>query len=619
MKTGCGAGQQVPDKYEMDKLNLLEQGKYYGHPNSLRASVENDSRQCVWRSAYEPGDADYENPLMTLGSSTDGIIEWSTNHFLGQMRYNLIVSKYTGALYRVILDTDGRSVIPESENAIKIFNQQGKSVGWAGLDVAQSPSGTLAEVRYEDNVIYYHKPLETPSSDLFVHGVYPRRGNFQGGFTLQVYGINFSGSPTVTVGGNNCPVTSTSSTIIECTLPAGSGQVDIVVSSSSESSTFEKGFKYITGTPGAAPTPSPPSPTASPVAAAPSSAPVTSSPVTANPTTSPGGQWIETDASAPIEKRHEACFVMAGNRAFLIGGRGNKRTDIYDPVTRTWAIGAGPPGGNIHHLQCVAVDDNIYIAAAYTADYPDEVTVPNMLVYNTVSDSWSTKAALPVGRRRGSAAVIVVGRRIYVSHGSIGTYQIVLDRMTANVFLSGGHEQTGQDNVQTTAMLDYYDIDLDVWVTGLPDAPNPRDHCGGSYIPSQNKICIAGGRLGGTANWPVVPETDCFDLGTETWSTEANIPQPRAGSSYGTTCDGKLMIAGGEGNGQAYDNVDVFDGTSWTPIDNLVKARHGSGLAFNCPCDQIYIASGSGNAGGTPELFSVETYFPSGTDTACTL
>jgi Kelch motif len=168
-------------------------------------------------------------------------------------------------------------------------------------------------------------------------------------------------------------------------------------------------------------------------------------------------------------------------------------------------------------------------------------------------------------------------------------------------------------------MLDYYDIDLDVWVTGLPDAPRPRDHCGGAYISATNKICVAGGRLGGTPNWPVVPETDCFDLTTQTWSTEASIPTPRAGSSYGTTCDGKLMIAGGEGSNQAYNNVDVFDGTAWTTIDNMVRPRHGSGLAIDCQCNQIYIASGSGSAGASPELVSVETYFPSGTDTVCPL
>ena len=83
------------------------------------------------------------------------------------------------------------------------------------------------------------------------------------------------------------------------------------------------------------------------------------------------------------------------------------------------------------------------------------------------------------------------------------------------------------------------------------------------------------------------------------------------------TCDGKLMIAGGEGNGQAYRNVDLFDGSSWTKLDNLNIARHGSGLAVDCQCNQIHIASGSGAQGGSPELRSVETYFQGGEDVAC--
>jgi hypothetical protein len=410
MKTGCGAGQQVPDKFELDKVNRIQRGKYYGHPNSIRASVLGDSRQCVWRSAYEASDSNYEAPLMSVDSSTDGIIEWSTNHFLGQLRYNLILSKYTGALYRVILNTAGTAVIPESKNAILIFNKLGKSVGWNGLDVAQSPSGTLAEVRYVSNAIYFHKPVETASSDLYVHGVYPRRGRVSGGLILKVYGRNFVGGViTVAVGGQSCPTRSVSASLIECTLPSGSGQVDVIVTNGSTSSTFEKGFKYITGTKG---TPSPPT------------APTPPTPAPAPPVPAPAtGLWIETNASAPIEKRHEACFVMAGRKAFLIGGRGIKRTDIYDPVTRTWSVGAAPPGGEIHHIQCVAVGTMIYLAAAYTGSYPNEATVANILVYDTQTNLWdTTRAALPVGRRRGSAAVIVVGRRIYVSHGSIGRW-----------------------------------------------------------------------------------------------------------------------------------------------------------------------------------------------------
>ena len=78
------------------------------------------------------------------------------------------------------------------------------------------------------------------------------------------------------------------------------------------------------------------------------------------------------------------------------------------------------------------------------------------------------------------------------------------------------------------------------------------------------------------------------------------------------------MIAGGEGFGQAWKNVDVFDGSAWTTLDDLKVARHGSGLAVDCQCEQIHIASGSGSQGGNPELKSIETFFPNGEDVACT-
>lgn len=211
---------------------------------------------------------------------------------------------------------------------------------------------------------------------------------------------------------------------------------------------------------------------------------------------------------------------------------------------------------------------------------------------------------MPENRRRGAAAVVVVGDNIYVSHGNFG-----------------GHEVPGGgDTATSVGWIDYYNIPTDTW-TALPNnAPNPRDHAGGALIG--NSICVAGGRDGGycaTYNdcWPSVEPTDCYDLATGTWSVQANIPQKRAGASYGTTCDGKLMVAGGEGEGQAWNQVDVFDGSSWETIDDLVVQRHGSGLAIDCECEQIHIASGCSAPGGTPEIKSVETFFYSGVDTTC--
>ena len=104
---------------------------------------------------------------------------------------------------------------------------------------------------------------------------------------------------------------------------------------------------------------------------------------------------------------------------------------------------------------------------------------------------------------------------------------------------------------------------------------------------------------------------------------KANIPLGRAGSAYGTTCDGKyLIVAGGEGNNTAYSNVEAFDGETWVSWDSLHIGRHGSGLAIDCTINstcqnQMYIASGASSQGGGSEILSVEAYFPNGLLTTC--
>jgi hypothetical protein len=317
---------------------------------------------------------------------------------------------------------------------------------------------------------------------------------------------------------------------------------------------------------------------------------------------SPVGRWVEVNASASITARHEACFVMVdnpkvGRKAYLVGGRGIKNTDVYDPITRIWTTKQKPPI-EIHHIQCVAAAGLLWVMAAWTGSYPKETNAPNVYVYDPALNQWYNKTALPLSRRRGSAAVIVSHdqTKIYVSHGN-----------------SGGHELA--DFATSLGYLDVYNIATDTWDALSDDAPHPRDHTGGAMI--QNRICIAGGRNGGEITWPEVAPTDCYNLDNGIWEVEASIPQTRSGSSYGKTCDGKLIVAGGEGNSSTFDRVDVFNGTTWNTIDNLVVARHGTGLAVDCVCNQIHIASGSASAGSGLEIQSVETYFPNGIDTPC--
>lgn len=53
-------------------------------------------------------------------------------------------------------------------------------------------------------------------------------------------------------------------------------------------------------------------------------------------------------------------------------------------------------------------------------------------------------------------------------------------------------------------------------------------------------------------------------------------------------------------------------------MDGLTIPRHGTGLAVDCLCDQIHIASGAASPGSHQELESIETFFLAGTETTCT-
>lgn len=194
---------------------------------------------------------------------------------------------------------------------------------------------------------------------------------------------------------------------------------------------------------------------------------------------------------------------------------------------------------------------------------------------------------------------MLVGRRIYVVAGN-----------------RGGHGPPAQ----TLGWMDYYDLDTKTWVTGLKDLPIPRDHVGGALVNGQ--LCIAGGRDGGADDFFAAVESSvfCYDFELEDWVRKDDIPTPRGGAATERLCDGRMMVAGGEGKrSAAFDTVEIFDGTSWTTAPPLKRARHGTGLAVakKCTCGQVFIASGSGARGGSPELSETEVYLPNGKDGTC--
>ncbi|RYY97793.1 MAG: hypothetical protein EOO11_09905, partial [Chitinophagaceae bacterium] len=303
------------------------------------------------------------------------------------------------------------------------------------------------------------------------------------------------------------------------------------------------------------------------------------------------GSWQTlTPSSGAFTGREENAYVQAGNKFYLMGGRGNKPVQEYNPATKAWADKASQPL-ELHHFQALTLDGLVYAVGAFTGSYPHETPVPNVYLYNPASNAWLTGPAIPVARRRGAGGAAVYNNKIYLVGG-----------------ITDGHW------AGWVKWFDEYDPATGTW-TALPDAPRARDHVQVAVL--NGKLYVAGGRRSSASTGQdfdfAVAEVDVYDLGTGVWSTlpaGSNLPTLRSGASN-VVLGNELIVIGGESASQVAahaetEALDVTTGT-WRRLANLQTGRHGTqAIASN---GGIYTATGAGNRGGTPILTTQEAFY----------
>jgi hypothetical protein len=313
-------------------------------------------------------------------------------------------------------------------------------------------------------------------------------------------------------------------------------------------------------------------------------------------------QWNEyqsEDNSAPTA-RHEASFVKAGGKFYLLGGRGKLPVNQYDPATRRWSSVSPIPGNpELNHFQAVTLDDKIYIVGAFTGEFPVEKPVPDIYVYDPATDQWEVRRnIIPPARQRGSAAAVAYENKIYIVAGSTNGH--------TNGFVS---------------WTDVYDPATNTW-TSLPDTPHARDHFQAAVL--DGKLYAIGGRRSNFAEDKTFEDmeaaVDVFDFANNSWKTlptSANIPTLRAGAATVTFEDRILIIGGESTQPKAHNTVEAFIPAteSWATYPPLITGRHGTqAIVYD---NHVYVAAGSGNQGGSPELATMERFTP-GTIIHCT-
>lgn len=307
----------------------------------------------------------------------------------------------------------------------------------------------------------------------------------------------------------------------------------------------------------------------------------------------PGQAHLNAQSWKPAEPlnlptaRHESGMAPANGKLYLVGGRGERPVEEYDPKKDTWTIKTDAPL-EMHHFQAVGFNNEIYVLGAFTGKFPHEKPIPHIYIYNPVRNEWRKGPDLPSDRLRGAAASFVYKDKLYLVCG-----------------IQDGHYDGH------VAWFDVFDPKTGRWEK-LPDAPRPRDHFQADVV--KDKLYVVGGRRSSVkTNQPMeltVKEVDVYDFKKGAWETlppNGDLPTMRAGHSV-LAFGGRILAIGGESGSQvpAHNEVEVYDPRQqrWQPIMPLTQGRHGTqAVLLN---KKVYIVSGSGNRGGGPELTSME-------------
>ncbi|MGB3401558.1 MAG: kelch repeat-containing protein [Microcoleaceae cyanobacterium] len=439
---------------QIDPLNRIVQGGYYGHPNPYLDEVvfKDGSFQGFNNSNTPPGHPNYDQPFFNLGvnRSANGIIEYTADNFFGELQGDLLINNFSQG--------DNITRIELSSNGLSVNDSSTLSAGFVDpLPLAMGPNGSIFVGEFNGNRITILEPIGTWREDLppVPADILDPGSAVVDGKLYLVGGKNANTHvSTVSVYDPGDPFDETDDVWSTApNLPGAAVENPAVVSFN--------GDLYVFGG-----------------STAPFSGAVDNAAVFDPDTAS----WSTlTDMPTP---RGGATAQVLNGEIYVIGGLGANgasvdTVEIFDPVTGQWSSGTDLQTRRDNPGSAV-VDDMLYVFGGRTRNsdgFVENDTLNTIEIYDPVSNLWSFGTPMPTGRR--ALSVGTLNNRIQVIGGEAGV---------------GGtsFEQNEEYNPAT-----------DTWRT-LPSIPTPRHGAGFGTI--DDVVYVVGGGPAAGSNFTNVTE-----------------------------------------------------------------------------------------------------------------
>jgi N-acetylneuraminic acid mutarotase len=293
------------------------------------------------------------------------------------------------------------------------------------------------------------------------------------------------------------------------------------------------------------------------------------------------GEWT-TKTSMPAARDSAAVGVINGV-LYVAGGYNGTQTSTlwaYNPTTDTWGTLAPMPDGRYQGDGAGVINGQLYVAGGWDNTY-SWLPHRELFVYDPATNSWSSKANMPILSACGASGVI--NGKLYVTTACDG--------------------YSGARN-----FLHVYDPATDTW-SSLAPSPNAHGYPASGVI--NNKFYVAGGV---DDSGVFQAKLDIYNPATNTWTTKASMPV--AGGGFASeVINGKLYVVGGSNGASVYYNtVYVYDPSTdtWTTETSMPTARAfaGAGVINGV----LYVVGGTNSTGTL--LATVEAFVP--VTTPCT-
>jgi len=346
--------------------------------------------------------------------------------------------------------------------------------------------------------------------------------------------------------------------------------------------------------------------------------------------------WAGQDVSYPVLV--DPAWTMAGNLALartnhgaarmadgrvLVaggepGGTASLTAEIFDPVTKTWAM-----TGNLIVSRGSGSDQSLVLLNNGKVLLPNGFNQTNHEVYDPAAGTWA--ATGPVWAPRGAGkGVLLNDGKVLVAGGfypentrqselydpALNTYAKTAGMLAkgrydhafvklkdGRALVAGGFGTQGGD---TTATVEIYDPATGQWSPAAPMSI-PRGASGYAVLPD-GRVVVAGGSNGSFP--PVQDSTEVYDPSTNTWAAGPKLKRPRSSFDMRQLGDGRLLLVAGY-DGTTYPSAtELFDLSTGSQDTKAQSGPRWTGPSLTVLEDGRVLSAGGGNITPTSELFA---------------